>query len=53
MEINIKKELQVQMFKQLIRISYPPVLAEMYCRQIDFVNYYAKCLDTIRKYMIN
>ena len=49
MENDIKKEFKVQMLKQLIRISYPPILAEKYCRQIDYVNHYVTCLDAIRK----
>lgn len=36
-------------FKQSIRTTYHPIIAEVYCRQIDDVTHFAKWIETIQK----
>lgn len=46
---DIKREFLIQALKQSIRTTYHPVVAEMYCQQIDDVKYFAKWLEAIQK----
>ena len=46
---DIKKEVLIQALKQWIMANYHPVVAEMYCQQVDDVKHFAKWLETIQK----
>lgn len=46
---EIKKEILIQALKQWIRANYHPVLAELYCCQLDDVKHFTKWLETIHK----
>lgn len=46
---DIRREFLIQALKQSIRTSYHPVVAEVYCRQIDDVKHFAKWLEAIQK----
>lgn len=45
---EIKKEAVIQALKQWIRTCYPPLYAELYCRQIDDAKHFAKWIEAIR-----
>ena len=46
---DIKKEFLVQALKQWIRGNYHPIVAEMYCQQVDDAKHFAKFLEMIQK----
>ena len=46
---DIKKEFLVQALKQWIRANYHPIVAEMYCQQVDDAKHFAKWLEAIQK----
>jgi hypothetical protein len=51
MRRTIENENKVMMLKALAYILYPQYQAEIYCRQIDNVEFYAKCLDEMNRCM--
>ena len=46
---DIRREFLIQALKQSIRTTYHPIIAEVYCRQIDNVTHFAKWLEAIKK----
>jgi len=46
---EINKEILIQMLKQWIKANYPPVLADLYCHQLDDAKHFAKLLETMMK----
>jgi hypothetical protein len=53
MRRTIENENKVMMLKALAHILYPQSQAEIYCRQIDELEFYAKCLDEMSRGMRN
>lgn len=46
---DIKKEFLVQALKQWLRANYNPIVAELYCQQVDDAKHFSKWLETIQK----
>jgi hypothetical protein len=46
---DIRREFLIQAFKQSIRASFHPVVADFYCRQVDDAKHFAKWLEAIQK----
>ena len=46
---DIKKEFLIHALKQWIRANCHPIVAELFCRQFDDVNHFAKWLEAIQK----
>lgn len=42
---EIRKEVLVEILKRWIRCSYPPVVAELHCHQIDDTKYFVKMVE--------
>lgn len=46
---DLRREFLIQAFKQSIRATFHPFVAERYCQQIDVVTHFAKWLEAIQK----